>query len=138
MTKIHGFLGGTSMALDPDLCGPVALLVEDEWAIRIVVVQTFQESGWSVLEASTGEGALALIRARPQVHVVITDIQLAGHLSGWDVAEAIRATHPEMPVVYVSGNSVDRSRSVPGSCFLNKPYEPTELLEVSSRLAGLS
>lgn len=118
--------------------GPVALLVEDEWIVRAATAQRFQESGWNVLEASTGEGALALIRAGHRVHVVITDIHLAGYLSGWDVAEAVRGMDPEIPVVYVSGNSVDRCRSVPGSFFLNKPYEPAELLEVSNSLARLS
>ncbi len=50
------------------------------------------------------------------------DIGLDDSGSGWDVAETLRTAQPDIGVVYVSGNSVDRSRRVAGSLFFNKPY----------------
>ena len=75
------------------------LVIEDEWLVRDAVAGAFRDDGWHVLETGTGEGALAVLREGPRVDIVFTDIQLAGHLSGWDVAEAFRAARPEIPVI---------------------------------------
>lgn len=53
----------------------------------------------------------------PRIDVVFTDIQLAGILTGWDVAEQFRAANPDLPIIYASGNAVDRSRRVQCSLF---------------------
>lgn len=66
----------------------VVLVVEDEWLIRDEIVSWLRQAGWEVLEASTGEGAVG------PIDVLITDIQLAGYLSGWDVAGAFRGHNP--------------------------------------------
>lgn len=107
----------------------VVLVVEDEWLIRDEIVHQLKVAGWEVLEASTGEGAIGLLRDEQQIDVLVTDIQLAGYLSGWDVAEAFRAARPEARVVYASGNLADRSRAVDNSVFLSKPYRSDQILE---------
>jgi hypothetical protein len=76
------------------------------------------------------------LAARFEIHVVFTDIQLAGQLTGWDVAEQFRAVRPEAAVIYASGNSVDRSRRVGGSLFFDKPYVPAHVVETCRRLSG--
>ena len=65
---------------------------------------------------------LGIIEDNPHIDVLFTDIQLAGQLSGWDVAEAFRAVKPEMPVIYASGNTSDWSRAVDNSQVFGKPY----------------
>jgi CheY-like chemotaxis protein len=109
--------------------GHVALIVEDEPLLRLEIV----EEGWEVLDAATGEAAVGYVEHQP-VDVVFTDIQLAGPMCGWDVAEKIRATQTHMPVVYASGNAADRSRKVAGSLFFNKPYDLTEVVDACHRL----
>jgi CheY-like chemotaxis protein len=109
----------------------VVLVVEDEWLVREEIVCQLKAAGWQVLEASTGEVALGLLTDKQRIDVLVTDIQLAGYLSGWDVAEAFRATHPEMPVIYASANTVDRSRTVANSLFFNKPYKSAFFLALS-------
>ncbi len=108
---------------------PVVLVVEDEWLLREAIVATLQEAGWEVLEASSGEGALALLAAGRSINVLFTDIQLGGYLSGWDVAEAVRKARPGTPVIYASGNTVDARRRVPGSSFFTKPYVAADVVE---------
>jgi two-component system OmpR family response regulator len=112
----------------PDGAPTVVLVVEDNPLLRCVVVHKLRCAGCEVLEASTGEDALARLHAGRRVDVVFTDIQLAGRLSGWDVAEQFRAAHADLPIIYTSGNSVDRSRRVPDSLFFNKPYLPSEVV----------
>src|SRR5690242_6978400 len=113
----------------------VVLLVEDESLVRVAIADALRNAGWDVLEASSGEKAVLLLQSGQQIDVVFTDIQLAGSLSGWDVAEEGRFARSALPVIYTSGNSVDRSRRVHGSLFFEKPYEPLEVVEACRRLS---
>ena len=107
----------------------VVLIVEDEWLVREEIACQLRDAGWEVLETGTGEKAIGLLKSKQRIDVLVTDIQLAGHLSGWDVAEAFRAVHSEMPVIYASANTGDRSRAVANSLFFSKPYKSAEILE---------
>ena len=111
----------------------IILVVEDEWLLRDDIVDAFKTAGWEVLEASTGEGAIGLLGGERRIDVLMTDIQLAGYLSGWDVADAFRAAQPEMPVIYASGNVIDQSRAVANSLFFGKPYKTAEILDACCR-----
>ena len=104
------------------------LVVEDEWLVRDDIATTLRGAGWQVLEANTGEGAMEMLAQSARVDILFTDIQLGGPISGWDVAEAGRASKPDMAVLYTSGNSADRSRSVSGSRFVDKPYNVADVL----------
>ena len=119
----------------PNGASRVILVVEDEWLVREVIVQALRYAGWQVIEASTAEDAIALTRiGHDHIDVIFTDIQLAGRLSGWDVAEQCRAVRADFPVVYASGNAADRSRRVAGSLFFDKPYRAPDVVEACSRL----
>jgi CheY-like chemotaxis protein len=113
----------------------VILVVEDEWLVRDVAVQALRDAGWQVIEASTAEDAIALMRAGHQhIDVVFTDIQLPGRLCGWDVAEQCRAKRADIPVIYASGHAADRSRRVTDSLFFNKPYSPDDVVAACGRV----
>ncbi len=101
--------------------------------MRDVLASELRNEGWQVIEASAAEGALALLETRQQIDLLFTDIQLAGHLSGWDVAEGYRTARADLPVLYACENAADRSRSVPGSVFFDKPYDVVEVVETCSR-----
>ena len=83
---------------------PVVLVVEDDWLVRDFIVSHLRGAGWRTLETDSAEQAIAMLNARQQIDILVTDIQLRGELTGWDVAEAFRAAQPTMPVIYVSGN----------------------------------
>jgi CheY-like chemotaxis protein len=112
------------------------LLVEDEPLLRAAAAEAFRDAGWSVVEVSTAEDAVACLQIGYQVDVVFTDIRLAGRLSGWDVAEHFRAAHVGMPIVYASGNAADRSRRVENSVFFDKPYEVADVVAVCFKAVG--
>jgi CheY-like chemotaxis protein len=117
------------MSLDHEEgCELSVLIVEDECLIRLDIADHFLNEGWAVLEANNGEEALLLLANGHPVDVVVTDIRLGGTVSGWDVAEAFRASKPFGRVVYTSGNSVEAHRTVTNSVFIRKPYRPDEVL----------
>lgn len=108
--------------------GPVVLVVEDEVLVRAMIAQYLRDCDCVVLEADSAEQVAAIGRSGQEVDVLVTDINLRGPGSGWDVAESCRAAQPNMGVVYVSGNSVDLLRCVSGSLFFNKPYLDADIL----------
>ena len=110
------------------------LVVEDDWVIREEIVTDLRQEGWAVLEAATGVGALQALHEAEKLDLLITDIGLADALTGWDIAEAFRTSHPEVPVIYASGNPANDHRRVPGSIFLSKPIAVSELTATCRKL----
>jgi CheY-like chemotaxis protein len=114
----------------------IVLIVEDEFLVREDIASFLVAAGCIVLQADSGEAAIAICDSDAAIDVVFTDVHLNGSASGWEVAEAFRAARPNIPVLYTSGNTVDRGRCVSGSSFLNKPYRPHEVLTTCHRLCG--
>jgi CheY-like chemotaxis protein len=112
----------------------VVLVVEDEGLVRYQIAEALRDVGWVVIEASSAEHAIRVLKSAQQIDVVFTDIQLAGALSGWDVAEHGRSVQAALPVIYASGNSVDRSRRVVDSLFFDKPYVTSDVVDACSRI----
>jgi CheY-like chemotaxis protein len=80
--------------------------------------------------------AKSTLLAGCEVDVVLTDIQLAGPMNGWQVAHAARTAKPGLPVIYASANAPDPLRRVEGSLFFDKPYDPVQIVEACHRLTA--
>jgi CheY-like chemotaxis protein len=122
--------------MTPEHSTSTILVVEDEALPRLELIDTLSCAGYEVLEASNAHEALGYLQHQRQIDVVITDIQLGDDLTGWDVAEKFRAERPNIPIVYTSGTSGDRRRSVPGSVFFRKPYRSWDILKVCRGFGG--
>ena len=104
------------------------LVVEDEALVRDLIVEELKDAGFNVLEAADGEIASKILAADQPISVLFTDIRLPGRLDGWAVGRLARQKYPTLPVIYASGYTVDRNGEVPGSIFLHKPYEPSQVV----------
>ena len=122
--------GGESFAASP---GPTILVVEDDPLVRNMIVWELQDAGYVVIEATTGEAALALLR-EGRVDLLFTDIRLSEGLDGWSVAEAARSLYPGLPVIYATGYTVEQPRVVPDGVFLHKPYRPSAVIRAAKSL----
>jgi CheY-like chemotaxis protein len=111
------------------------LIVEDEFLLRELVAEHLREAGWNVLEAASGEQALAHL-ATAKIDVIFTDIRLEGDMNGWDLAEAGRERIANLPVIYTTGHSIDPPRPVSGSILLQKPYAPSQVARTSRELVS--
>ena len=114
--------------------GLTVLVVEDDGLVQEDVVEWFRQQGWSVLKTGIGAGALQMLREVDRVHLLFTDINLADAITGWDVAEAGRVSHPDLAVIYASEGPKDHARLVPRSVFLSKPVSPDDIRLACSRL----
>lgn len=103
------------------------LIVEDSYLLLEIIASLCETHGIRVIEASTGEAALTVLRDRGDaIDWLFTDIHLPGLIDGWTVAHAFRAIHPDRPVVY-SSTDTNRRSGVPGSLFLRKPFQMQEV-----------
>jgi two-component system, response regulator PdtaR len=113
----------------------VVLVVEDEFLVRYCVTDCLRSAGNAVVEAASGEAAIALCKSDMAIDILFTDINLVGRLSGWDVAECLRMYRPDAQVLYASGKSNERQRCVPGSVFFAKPYNGADIVDACQRLS---
>jgi CheY-like chemotaxis protein len=117
--------------------GFVVLVVEDEILVRLDLVNCLEDAGFVVIEAGSGEAAMALCIAGASIDMVITDINLGGSANGWDVADCFRTVLPDMPVLYTSAEEIERGRCVSDSVFVAKPYHNSTILKECQRTASL-
>ncbi len=107
------------------------LLVEDEPALRQMFARTLELQGYRVIVAADGHAAQELEVARTgEIHLLLTDVVMP-HVSGRQLATALRARQPGLRVLYMSGYTDDavilHGVLEPGSAFLQKPFTPTDL-----------
>jgi PAS domain S-box-containing protein len=109
------------------------LVVEDSDALREMIGEVLEASGYTVVEAGTAEGSLAAVRERgPVIDLLLTDVIMPG-LSGPDLAAQLRAANPHARILYISGYTDEmigsRGRGLgPGMQFLQKPFTFDALL----------
>jgi signal transduction histidine kinase len=77
------------------------LVVEDERAVRDVLVDVLRGQGHEVVACVDGTAALAQVDGQT-FDLALVDLSMPG-LSGWEVAEGLRAARPEVPIALVTG-----------------------------------
>lgn len=117
---------------------PVLLVVEDDFLVRLTLVDVLTDEGFTVLEAADATEALGLVCNRRDIAAMLTDINLPGGADGFALARAVRVIRPEMPVIYASGrySGATVQQSVGGARFLAKPFTPSLAAEVLRELIG--
>ncbi len=87
--------------------GRTILLVEDEQPVRALVAEQLAALGYAVEAAENGPAALALLRERPDIDLLLTDVMMPQGMSGRHLAVAARALRAGLPVLLMSGYAED-------------------------------
>lgn len=110
------------------------LVIDDEQAIRLLIVAILEDEGHRVIEARDGfEGLDLLAQERPDV--VILDIMMPG-IDGYETLRRIRQDTQldGVPVVMVSAGGFQAPDNV--AAFLRKPFDITDFLGTIDRLVS--
>ncbi len=83
--------------------GATALVVDDEPAVRMLVVEVLEELGLKTLEAAEGASGLKILQSGAQIDVLITDVGLPGGMNGRQMADAARQHRPGLKVLFITG-----------------------------------
>jgi CheY-like chemotaxis protein len=122
--------------------GETVLIVEDDPAVRLLVVEVLKELGYVVLEAADSETALEILGRTQRVDLLISDVGLPGGLNGRQLAEIAREQRPELPVLFVTGyaeRAAERRGFLgPGMQMITKPFAMEALAaKVKEIIAGI-
>jgi PAS domain S-box-containing protein len=111
------------------------LVVEDDRALRMLIVQLLRSWGYRVFEASTGQEALTLWQSQSSnIDLILTDMVMPEGMTGLELVESLRSRKPGLKAIISSGYSSDIVQAgLPtkaGIVFLPKPYEAKLLAKV--------
>ncbi|MCG8402564.1 MAG: response regulator transcription factor [Firmicutes bacterium] len=105
------------------------ILVEDEVNLSQIVASYLEKEGWKVRAFYDGKSALTAIEDSP--HLWILDIMLPD-IDGYQLLRSIKATSPEVPVIFISARDADLDRIIGlemgSDDYLAKPFLPRELV----------
>src|SRR5215216_7728953 len=111
---------------------PSILLVEDDARFREHVRVVLETSGFTVVEAETGEDAIGIAADR-EPSLVLLDVHLPG-FSGYEICRSLREEHGQrMGIIFLSGSkieSIDRATGLGlgADDYVLKPFGPDELV----------
>jgi GAF domain-containing protein/CheY-like chemotaxis protein len=128
----------TEPAAETKAAPPVSMLrclvVDDEEVVGDVVADVLRSVGHTAVLARNAAEALSLVRVEP-FDLIFTDLSMPG-MTGWELARAVRATVPDLPVILVSGFAVEVSAEELQSsgihAVLAKPINITEVLAAAA------
>ena len=109
------------------LAGLRVLLVEDGQELAMVTTVLLESYGAVVEHVSNVDQAQARLAVDPPLQVVLSDVMMLGTGSGVDLAKCLRQSHPNLPVVLMSGYS-DELVGLTDFTVLRKPVDPRELI----------
>jgi PAS domain S-box-containing protein len=125
--------GGQAQAREDLFRGSeTVLVVEDDDGVRDFAASVLRERGYRVLEASTGDAALPILDAHPEIDLLFTDVVMPGRLNGADLARAARQLRPTLAVLFTSGYTtrfLEKEWPAEEAELLRKPYRSIDLAE---------
>jgi signal transduction histidine kinase/ActR/RegA family two-component response regulator len=103
----------------------IILVVEDEERVRQLSVETLRELGYTVVQASDGAQALAVLTVQPRIDLLFTDIVMPD-MNGRRLADEARKMRPGLKVLYTTGYTRDaivhNGVLDPNVTFVPKPF----------------
>lgn len=106
------------------------LVVEDNPNVRKTVIRQLRDLGYHTIEAENGRAALQLVRDGTQFDLLLTDVIMPGGITGYQLADELRAGRPDLKVLFTSGYTelaAPNDGPVRKDPLLSKPYRKQDL-----------
>jgi CheY-like chemotaxis protein len=118
--------------------GPfVILAVDDDALVLLNTTAMLEDLGHTVLEATSGKSALEIVQREAGIDLVITD-QAMPNMTGSDLAAAIRAEKPHLPIILATGFAELPPGADEGLPKLSKPFRQHQLADAIARAVVVS
>jgi two-component system cell cycle response regulator CpdR len=112
-----------------------ALIVEDDPMQREMISLLLEESDFDVIQCESAEAAELVLQRRPENLVLLmTDVQLAGHMNGAELAHVAKKCNPDLDVIVTSGKPLDHVLPE-GAQFWRKPWAPLDVIREAEKMA---
>jgi len=106
------------------------LVVEDNPNVRKTVMRQLHDLGYRPVEAENGARALELIDGGLRFDLLLTDVVMPGGITGYQLADQLRAARPDLKVLFTSGYTELAAAGAPAARngpLLSKPYRKQDL-----------
>jgi CheY-like chemotaxis protein len=105
------------------------IVLEPDIIVRTEICEYLRECGYRVIEGVAAQDAHAVLQTGTHVDVLLTEVNLRGELGGFELAQVIRQTRPEIAVILASGisNVVQKTHDLCGQSPVKKPYLPQDI-----------
>lgn len=108
------------------------LVVDDDELVLQITSEMLSDLGCNVLQAQSGSEALELLRRRPEIEILITDVNMPG-MDGYQVADRACELRRDLQVILLSGRETDSH----GFPMISKPFLQRDLTRVMRATTGL-
>jgi two-component sensor histidine kinase/DNA-binding response OmpR family regulator len=113
------------------------LVVEDEMLLRMRAVDIVEDAGYTPVEATNADDALAILESRSDIELLFTDIQMPGSIDGLKLANAVHERWPLIKIILVSGQLklTDEDKPI-DSRFFGKPLDVKHMIAEMQDMIG--
>lgn len=116
----------------------VILVVEDHPLIMLGTLELVSNAGYEAIAAENADIAIGILEARPDISLVLTDVEMPGSMDGLKLAHYVRNRWPPIHLMIVSGRAALDATSLPSNTkFFPKPYTDTKIIEELTRLLAV-
>ncbi|WP_315835920.1 PAS domain S-box protein [Bradyrhizobium prioriisuperbiae] len=101
------------------------LVIEDDSAVRLMLIEALQDLGYATIEATDDKGAIPVLESGRRIDLLVTDVGLPG-LNGRQIADFARLQRKNLRVLFITGYAEDAAMRdgflEPGTEILAKPF----------------
>jgi nitrogen-specific signal transduction histidine kinase/TolB-like protein/DNA-binding NarL/FixJ family response regulator len=125
----------------PEACGSqlTVLVVEPDTDHQTMICESLIQSGYHAIAATNASGALAFLASNEPVHLLLTEAQLPGDVSGIALMRDARCVRPDIQALVTSSSTDNATHTAHGEVksfeFLKKPYQLTDLVRLVGALS---
>ena len=92
----------------------------------LLVTDVLEELGYTAIEAADGAAGLKVLRSDARIDLLVSDVGLPGGTNGRQMADAARASRPDLKVLFITGYAenaaVGNGQLAPGMHVMTKPF----------------
>ena len=107
------------------------LVLEDEFSIRSFVTLNLKREGYDVIEAASGEEAIALFDKNQDINMAVLDVMLPG-IDGFEVLKHIRNKSQNIGIIMLTARTNEEDKVLGleygADDYISKPFSPKELI----------
>jgi len=121
--------------------GATVLVVDDSQMVRQQVSQALGGAGFTIVEAVDGQDALEKIAARPELGLVVCDVNMP-RMNGLEFLEKLRQKEGGARIAVVmlttegQPDLIQRAKALGAKGWVVKPFKPEQLAAVARKLTA--
>jgi CheY-like chemotaxis protein len=115
----------------PSATPPTTILViEPDILVRMTIADYLRQCGYRVFEGATADDVVTVLGTEHKIDVIFAEVQLAGRMDGFALAQWVREKHPGVDVILASGiaKAAEQATDLCDEGPLEKPYHPQYLV----------